>query len=104
MAMLWLEFSIVDWKLPYTVRTWVHTYFYNLGNVKEAISDPTLRPALSIVNFEILACWHVALKFSFSEKAKKNLKKSPSCFAKSADLLSERQNKREIFSNFVAFS
>ena len=34
----------------------------------------------------------------------KNLKKSPSCFDKSADLLSKRQNKREIFSNFVAFS
>ena len=37
-------------------------------------------------------------------KGHKNLKKSPACFDESADLLSKHQNKREIFSNFVAFS
>ena len=47
------------------------------------------------VNFKVELFW----------KGHTNLKKSPSHFDKSADLLSKHQNKREIFfSNFVAFS
>ena len=37
-------------------------------------------------------------------KGHKNLKKSPSCLDKSGDLLNKRQNKRDFFSNLVAFS
>ena len=39
----------------------------------------------------------VELKSSFSEKAQKNLKQSSTCFDKSADLLSKRQNNWKTF-------
>ena len=42
------------------------------------------------------------LKFRLSENHTKFEKNLPLGFDKSADLLSKRQNKREIFSNFVA--
>ena len=44
------------------------------------------------------------LKVQLFWKGNKNLKLSSTCFDKSADLLSKRQNKRKIVSNFVAFS
>ena len=71
-------------------------------------------PVISLLKLDILFVtnntavvpyyWVFFCKVQLFWKGHKNLKKSSSFFDKSADLLSKRQNKRKIFSNFVAFS
>ena len=95
-----LSFHIDKIILPTMDKVFFNKYYLNVGNIYLAETFYYVFTQLFFICLKIVC--PIMLKIFW--KGHKNLKKSPSCFDKSADLLSKSQNKREIFSNFVAFS